>query len=167
MYYGNSENVFIETLYAPGYSYLMMSNFRTYLTLKFVPCVGINKRGLWKYSKKIFLSTTLDPEGATYFLGAAMSILNGNEPQKKVEATLPCKNNAALTLQYGPDQNNQMVAYMVLNKNNLTIYFRFPTQQIQEMVDGQMVTKVIQSGLNNFAIILDRYIKETPTDQTT
>ena len=71
---------------------------------------------------------------------------------------LQCKRETILTLEYKPDENNQMTVYLVGNKNNETIPFKFKTQQIQEWVDGQMVTQVIQADLQEFAMILYKYI---------
>ena len=157
--YNGSENTYIKALYAPGFSSLTMSYFRIYLTLNFVPWLSTDSTGHSQYCKKTFLSTTLDYNWAAYFHGACMSILSDEGSTKSVEATLPCKNNAALTLLYRPGEDNQMTAYMVINKDNKTILFRFETRVKQEIVDGQMVTKVIQAGLETFSMVLKGYME--------
>ena len=154
-----SENIKIRTLCSPEVAYVEISYFRTYLTLKFVPWVGKDHNGLDQYCKKTFSSTTLNPEGAAYFYGIAMSIVNGKEADIQFPAVLPCKNDTTLTLEYKPDENNQMAAFLVINKNNETISFKFNTWQTQGFVDGQPVTKVVQTELQEFAMILFGYIQ--------
>lgn len=151
----NNNNTYIRTLYAPGFSSLMLSFFRTNLTLNFAPYLGKDNVGLSQYSKTEFLSTTVNDEGAATLYLSAMPILDGNGSQ--MELVLPCSNNATLILKYKPDQNNQMSTYLLINKNNRTIPFRFGTMQCRIKENGQMVTKVIQSGLGAFVKILDAY----------
>jgi len=60
-----------------------------------------------------------------------------------------------------------MTAYMVINKDNKTIPFRFETRVKQEIVDGQMVTKVIQAGLETFVVILKGYMESKASSPIT
>jgi hypothetical protein len=61
-----------------------------------------------------------------------------------------------------------MGAYLVINKENQTIPFRFATHQYQiySNSEGKMVTKVIQVGLMTFAKDLDGYIKYIDDNQS-
>lgn len=157
-----NSNTYIRTLYAPGFSFLMMSFFRTNLTLNFVPYLGKDNIGRSQYSKTEFLSTTVNYEGAAAIYLTAMPILDGNENQ--VELVLPCSNNATLIFEYKPDQNNQMSVNLFIKKNNKTIPFRFGTIQCLVKENGQMVTKIIQSGLGAFVKTLEAYLSAIGSD---
>lgn len=104
-----NNNTYIRTLYSPGFSFLMMSFFKTNLTLNFVPYLGKDNVGRSQYSKTEFLSTTVHYEGAAAFYMTAMPILDGNESQ--VELVFPYSNNATLIFENKLDQDNQMGAY--------------------------------------------------------
>ena len=156
--YNKLSNIQLKTLCTPGISYLSLSYYGQYLVFKLVPWAGKDASGRDQYSKEKFISTTLNPEGAKCFYEVVTSILTGTEPEKPLPMVLQCKRETTLTLDYKPDENNQMTAYLVANKNNETISFKFKTQQIQNWVDGQMVTKVIQADLEEFAGILYNYI---------
>ena len=158
MYNDKPTNGQIRTIYAPGYSYLMLSYFRTNLTLNFVPYIGQDNTGKSEYCNNTHLSTSINHEGAAFFYLQATSILDGKDTGKQIETVLPCNNGTTLTFEYKPGENNQMNAYIAINKNNQTILFRFPTTEYQEIVDGQTVTKVMQTGLGTFALILVCYI---------
>ena len=60
-------NLQIRTLYAPGFSSLMMSYFKTNLVLNFVPYIGKDNRGFDTYCKAKFLSTSINSEGVAFF----------------------------------------------------------------------------------------------------
>ena len=156
------QNIKIRTLVSPGMSYLALSYFGQYLTLKLVPYIGKDAVGRDQYSKDKFISTTLSYEGAAYFYEVAVSIITGAETDKQLPATLPCKRDATLTLEYKPDENNQLTAYLVGNKNGETITFIFKTRQIQKWLDDQPVTQVIQADLEEFAMVLYGYIQSSP-----
>ena len=153
-----SANVFIRSLYSQGYSSLVMSFFKTKLTLCLTPYLGEDNRGLSQYCKKTFLSTTINHEGASFFYLTAMSILNGKDSENQVEAVLSCSNNTSIILEYKPDQSNQMSAYLVISKNNQSIPFRFSIHQYRVSENGRVVTKVIQTGLGVFAGVLEGYL---------
>lgn len=157
-----STNTYIRTLYSPGFSFLMMSFFKTNLTLNFVPYLGKDNVGRSQYSKTEFLSTTVHYEGAVALYLASMPILDGNESQ--VELVLPCSNNATLIFEYKLEQDNQMSAYLLINKNNGTMTFRFGTMQYKVRENGQVITKVIQSGLGAFVKTLEAYLTGIGSD---
>lgn len=151
-----NSNTYIRTLYSSGFSFLMMSFFKTNLTFNFAPYLGKDNVGRSQYSKTEFLSTTVNYEGAAALYMTAMPILEGNESQ--MELVLPCSNQATLIFEYKLDQNNQMSAYLLINKNNSTMTFRFGTMQYKVKENGQVITKVVQSGLGAFAETLDGYL---------
>jgi hypothetical protein len=151
-------NVQIKALYAPGYSYLTMSYFCTNLTLSFAPWLSRDNIGRNEYDIKAFLSTSINHERAAFFYTQASRILDGKNTGEPVEVTIPCNKGATLTFEYKPDENNQMSAYMIINKNNQTIPFKFPTTEYSEKIDGQDVTSVMQTSLSIFTTILGCYI---------
>jgi hypothetical protein len=159
--YKENTNIFIRGLYSPGYSSLIISFFKGNLVFKFVPYVGKDARGFSRYSKETFLSTSINYGGASYFLLTAMSILYGEEADRQLVAEYPCSNGATLTLENKPDENNQMRAYLVINKNKVTIPFSFDIQPYKLMVDGRMVPRIHQSGLGVFAFALEGYLRST------
>ena len=112
MYNNNSDkptNVQIKSLYSPGYSSLMMSYFRRYLTLDFALYTGKDDNGFDQYSREIRPSTSLDPDGAAFFYMQAYRILEGKVPEEQpIEVVLHCRNDTKLTFAYRPDENNQM-----------------------------------------------------------
>ena len=88
----------------------------------------------------------------------ASRILDGQNSDEPIEVVLPCNNGTSLIFEYKPDQNNQMSAYLTINKNNETIRFRFKTTEYEETVNGQTVTKVMQTDLSIFTLILGCYL---------
>jgi len=160
MYNNKPQNINLRTLCTPGISYLVLSRFGLYLVLKLVPWTGKDNTGRDQYSKEKFISTTLNPDGAKFFYEVVTSILTGTETGEQFPVVFQCKRDTTLTIEY-KDENNQMTAYLVGNKNNETIPFRFKTQQIQKWMDGQMVTQVIQADLEEFAMILYNYIQSS------
>jgi len=143
----NSENTKIKTLYAPGFSSLTMSYFKSNLVLKFIPYIGENNQGIDQYSKNVFYNTSLNPTRAAFFFNQASRILDGkaNEP---IDVVLPCNSGTNLTFEYKPDQNNNnpMTVYLTIDKNNVTVPFRFETIEYFINVEGQMVTSIIKQA---------------------
>jgi hypothetical protein len=116
--------------------------------------------GFDQYDMKTFLSTSVNYEGAAGLFFVAMSILVGKNSENEVEFVLPCSNDATLTLKYKRDQNNQMSAWLIIDKQNQTIPFRFQTHEYTVKENGQIFTKTIQSGLGVFAKTLEGYLIE-------
>ena len=151
-------NTFLRNMFSPGYSSLMASFFSTYLTLGFSQHLGKDKKGFDQYCKKSFLSASFNHDGAAFLLMIAMPIVTGKNLDQQVEAVLGCKKNTKLIFEYKPDESNQMTAYLTINKDNQTIPFRFQTRQIKIAENGNAVTKTIQSGLCDFAKVLEIYL---------
>jgi len=156
--YNKPTNTFLRTLYSPGFSSLTLSYYLANITLKFIPYIGKDNTGLSKYCDKTFLSISINPDGASFFYMIASKIIDGKELDKPIETVLPCLNGTTLTFEYKPDEKNLMAAYLVIDKNNQTIRFKFPSMEYQDLVDGQLVTKVAQTGLGTFALILGCYL---------
>jgi hypothetical protein len=86
-----------------------------------------------------------------------MLILGGINPEKEIEAVLQC-NKAVLILEYKHDQDNQMAVFLIVEKNDQSITFRFPARKVQVKENGQTITKVIQSGLSAFVMTIEGYL---------
>ena len=153
-----SANTYIRCLYSQGYSSLMLSFLKTNLVFGFTPYIGKDSTGQSQYCREKFLSTSVNYEGASYFYQTAMLIIKETDPKKQITAKLLCNNNTTLILEYKPDEDNQMSAYLVINKNNDTIKFKFKIYQYQEWEEGQVVTKIIQAGLGLFLKVLEAYL---------
>lgn len=76
----------------------------------------------------------------------------------------PCSNGATLIFEHKIDPNNQMATYLLINKNNEMIPFSFGRVHCRIKENGQMVTKVIHSGLGVFAKTLDAYLSVIGSD---
>jgi len=142
----------------------MMSFYQADLTLSFRPYIGKDYRGLSNYCHKTFLSMAITYEGAALFFITAMRIIDGRDSDKQIQAMFTRVNGATLTFEYKPDENNQMTAYLVIDKNNLVIPFRFSTHTYQVKENGQMVTKIMQSGLIAFVKVLEGYLTGVGSD---
>jgi hypothetical protein len=164
--YANKVNAstVIRHFYAPGYSFIMMSYFNTHLSLRFHRYTGKDNVGLSQYDCKNGMTTTVNYEGAAYLYQVAMPILEDMNSEKVINAVLPC-NKAALIFEYKPEQDNYMAAYLTIEKNDQSIPFRFKTQQVKVQQNGQMVTKVIQSGLGAFTKTVEGYLISIGADR--
>ena len=152
----SDQNTHLRYLYAPGFSSLRVTYYKTNLVFSFTPYAGKDYQGLDKYSTSKFLSTSVNYDGASFFYQVARQIIDGRTFE--IMAKLSCLNNASLLLENKPDKNNQMSTYLSISKNNETIPFKFKVQEYQSRENGRMVTKVIQSGLGTFAMMLQGYL---------
>jgi hypothetical protein len=156
-------STFMRNFYAPGYSSMTLSFFNWNLSLRFYRYSGKDKDGFDRYDLKNGITTTVNYENASYLHQTAMLILKGINTEKEIKAELPCY-NATIILEWKPDHDNQMAAYLSIEKNDQSISFRFRTHTVKVMENGQMVTKVIQSGLGAFAMTLESYLNGTGID---
>ena len=109
------------------------------------------------------LSTSINYEGAALLCLAATPIINGENSDKEIKVVVQC-NNATLTLDYQADQNNQMTAFLTINKFNQSASFKFATHTHQIKENGQFVTKIIQSGLGVLIKTIESYLLGTGID---
>jgi hypothetical protein len=156
MNYNKQISTYIRTLYSKEYSALMMSFYNYNLSFNFMPYVGKDHRGQDYYESKLHQSTSVNYEAAAFLYISAMAIIDGN--QEYVEAVLQCNNKASLTFRHRTDIDNQIETYLIIEKNNATIPFRFPTRECRIRKDGKVVTKIIPSGLGVFAMVIDGYL---------
>ena len=147
------DNTYIRSLYSPGYSSLLLSLYKTNLTLGFTPWVG----RLNQYEQKGFRSTSIDYEKAAALCLLAKPILEGNH-NYPVYYAIPCNNDATLILELKQDRDGQMRSYLTLEKKREQITFQFSTQTYKVNENGKMVEKVIQAGLGVFILTLEAYL---------
>ena len=155
---GKLINAYIRTLYSVGLSSIMISFFNTNLTLSFAPYIGKNHIGLDQYDFKKSLRTSINYEMATFLYLVAKSVIADQYAEQQISAVLQCNNHTTLIFEHKPDQYNQMDSYLTINKNNETISFKFKTHIYRVKENGQMITKIIQSGLGALAKTLDGYL---------
>ena len=110
-----NNNVLIRNLYAPGFSFVTFSFYKTNLSISFTPWLGQNDVGISQYDTKNFLSTTINDESAASLYLLAKLILDGNQ-RTPLLYTIECNGQTKLTFEYRPDQNNQMRAYLSIEK---------------------------------------------------
>ena len=162
----STNNTHIKTLGSPGISQLTLSlypcekNNKKYLVLKFVPCIGKDDLGFDKYCNDTYPSTSIDYEGAKAFYPAVKAILDRPDSVKPFTTQLQCGKSATLTFAYKQEQDGTMGSYLTINKDNITVPFRFQTHQYQtySSFEDKAVTIVIHLGLKTFAEVLDGYI---------
>jgi len=159
MYTNQSANIHIQTLYSWGGSYLSMSYYMTYLVIKLVPCIGVNRQGFARYSDDIFISTSIDRNGAALFISLAAPLLSGKDLENPVQAVLPCNNGASLDFEIKPDENKQTSAYLIARKGYSTIPFKFASTQSKVYENGKMTTKTEHVDLGIFIGVLEGYLK--------
>lgn len=153
-----SVNTPVRTFYAAD-SFLAIGLFNSNLSLR----LGLYDSNTGNFDNSNAQTTTIDYDKASVLHHIAKFISDGLD-KNELRAMLPCNNGATLTLECKREQENQMAAYLILNKNNQTHSFKFPTHTFQVKKDGQVITEVIQSGLITFAKTLNGYLSGIGTD---
>ena len=159
-----SANTYIRGLYSEGFSSLTMSLYKSNLTFGFAPWLKTDNFGRGIYNNKEFQSVSINHEGAAVFYKLAHFVNNCEILDIQLKYVLPCNNDATLTFEFKPDENNQLVAYLVLNKNNVTIPFKFYTHQYEEIRNGRNFKRIVQPSLGAFAMALKGYLTSIPAD---
>lgn len=155
---GKLVNTYIRTLYSEGLSSIMIGFFNENLSFSFAPCIGKNHSGFDQFDIPKSLRTTINYEMASFLYQLAMSVVNGKYAEQQISGVIHCNNNTTLIFEYKPDQYNQMGSCLTINKNNEMISFKFKTHIYRVKENGQMITKIIQSGLGALAKTLDGYL---------
>jgi hypothetical protein len=131
------------------------------LSLRFyrhVETVEKNHNGFnYYYDFKNGIGTLVNTEGATFLLLAARTILLDKKAEKGMRAVLQY-NETTLILECKPEENNQMAAYLTIEKNDESISFKFKTTPVQVQENGQTITEIIESSLEAFAKALEEYL---------
>lgn len=154
----------IRNLYSEGMSYLNMKFFNTNLCFTFYPFISKDNTGRSEYDMKKGVSTTVNFEGAFALFNIAKDIIDGKI--NDCNLPIPCAAGATLTLERKLSLNGVMETIFTITKNGVAIPFRFQTINAQiKMDNGQIGTKVIESGLGAFMKTVDGYLQGINADR--
>lgn len=157
-------STYIRSIHSSGFASLMMWFFNTNLTLGFQPWIGKDQIGLDKYDRNKFLSTSIDHEKAAMLWLLATPIIEGRQ-NNQIYLEIPCNKQAKLIFKYRTDENNQMRAYLTIEKNGERITFKFRTQSAFVKENGRTVEMIIQTGLGVFVKTLEAYLTAVGADR--
>lgn len=152
----------IRNLYSKGYSAIFVSLYGMNLSFRFMPFVP--KPAKWDsihdfhFDNANALTTTIDYVGAFTLYDAAINIINGKDAAQGMLLTIPCAAGVSLVFERKPGQDGLMETFIAITKNNIIIPFKFNTYQAQVLENGQMVTKITETGLGAFAMTIFGYL---------
>ena len=152
-------STYIRTMYSPGFAYIRFSFYKTNLSLSFCPWVDKNNMGRSHYDMKKYLNTTISDENAAALYLIAKNIAEGNQ-SNPVQYQIQCNNQTLVSFEHDSEETR-----FIIEKNKDRIVFRFVTHRLRERVNGEIVTKTIQSGLMFFAKILQTYLTAIAEDR--
>lgn len=84
--------------------------------------------------------------------------------EHNMEFMLPCNHDTYLHFEYKPDENNQMTAYLSIEKNHRTILYKFNVYEYFISPHGRKERIVFHSGLSEFVMALRTYLTSPRTD---
>lgn len=145
-------NTYIKCLYSPGFSFVMLSFYKTNLSLGFTPWAGQDKNGSSNYDRNRFLSTTINDEHAASLYYLVTKIVEGTS-LAPVQCVISCNKDTTLTFEYNAEK-----ATLVIEKQKEKIVFEFRTFVHKTKENGKIIEKVIQSGLIVFQQALTAYL---------
>lgn len=157
-------NVYIRSIYAPGFSFITLSFFKTNLSISFTPWLSKDATGRSQYDTKKYVSTTINDENAATLYLLSKQITDGTL-SNPVQYVIQCNKQAKLVFEYKPDPNTGMKAYLTIEKGKDKILFEFPTSQYKAKENDQIVVKNIQSGLLVFTEALQAYLTAVGADR--
>ena len=152
----------VRNMYSEGISYINVKYFNMNISFQFHPFLSKDANGRSSWNSQKALVTTVGWDGAFLLYKTGKDIIEGKIPQKTV-VTIPCAGGASLVLERKDGADGQMETWFTISKNNEIIPFKFATHTIQVEENGQMVPKVIDSGLGAFVKTLDSYLIGTNT----
>ena len=152
----------IRNMYSEEISYMNIKFFNTNLAFQLYPYNGKDQNGRSRYDMKKGQQTTVNYEGAYALYQASKDIIDGKI--QELNMSIPCT-NATLTLERKFGTNGQMETIFSINKNNVTIPFKFQTitQQIRE--NGVVSTKTVETGLGSFMMTIKGYLTGINADR--
>ncbi len=134
-----SINTHVRSLYSPSFSSIMITYFNYNLSFHFYKHIGEDHNGLPKYDRNS-MTASVNYEGAAMLYLTAVSILDGKNSDKEIKATVSCY-NATLIFDYKREPDNQMAAYLVIEKNNDFTPFKFMAHPHQVKNGDQITTE--------------------------
>jgi hypothetical protein len=152
----------VRNFYSDGMSYINIKFYNTLLSFSFHPFVSKDATGRSVYDNQKSLMTTVNWESAFAIYMIAEDIIYGRNTSP-CSIVIPCASDASLILERRiiPMLNTTtpvMETIFSIKKNNEMIPFKFKTQQVQIIENGQSITKVVESGLGAFAKTIEGYL---------
>lgn len=146
----------IRSLYSDGMSCLNISFYNTNLSFRFYPFVSKDATGKSSYDLQHGVNTTVNFEGAYALASVADDIIDGKVMETSTE--IPCAAGASLRLERRQAMDGPMETIFTITKNGQMIPFRFSTMQQQIKVNGQIQTKIIETGLGALRKTIEGYL---------
>lgn len=144
--------------------YMNMSFFNTNLSFRFYPAMPQkDSMGRNSYDMKNGLTTTIDAEYA-YALFKTIDDVLTNKVQECV-LNIPCAGNATLSFKREQVPTGEIASFLVINKNNMTLAYRFPVTTITVKENGVVVNKTIESSLGAVQKTIDGYLTGINADR--
>lgn len=153
----------IRNFYSDGLSYMNVKFFNTNLSFNLYPFISKDSTGKSSYDMKNGQLTTVNFEGAYALYSAGNDIIEGK--LNECNLPIPCAAGATLNLERKLSPNGMMETIFSITKNGVTIPFRFQTTTIQIKENGQIVSKVIESGLGAFVKTIEGYLTGINADR--
>ena len=154
----------IRNLYSEGMSYLNIKFFNTNLCFSFYPFISKDNTGRSTYDMKNGVSTTVNFEGAYALYEVAKNIIE--DKITECNLPIPCAAGANLTLERKLSSSGLMETIFSINKNGVTIPFKFMTTTIQiKNENNQMIVKTLESGLGAFMKTVEGYLNGINADR--
>jgi hypothetical protein len=152
----------IRNMYSDGCSYMNIKFYNTNLSFQLYPFINKDSNGRSNYDTKHGQQTTINYEAAFALYKACDDIINGTI--KEMNMSIPCI-GGSLTLERKLGTNGQMETVFTINKNNMSIPFKFNTIQYQTKENGQIVQKTSESGLGAFMCTIKGYLDGVNADR--
>lgn len=153
----------IRNLYCDGLSCLNIRFYNTNLSFQFYPFLSKDQNGRVTYDLKHGQMTTVNYEGAYALYKLSQDITDGKVQEASL--SIPCAGNAYLILERKLSNNGEYETFFTLNKNNVSIPFRFATTKLQVKNNGQIQTITIESGLGVFLEVINGYLTGINADR--
>ena len=154
----------IRNLYSDGMSCMNIKFYNTNLSLQLYPFISKDQTGKSSYDLKNGQLTTVNFEGASALFQITKDIIEG-KLQEECNLPIPCAAGATINLERKLSPAGMMETIFSITKNGVTIPFRFQTMTIQVKENGQVVSKVIESGLGAFNKTIEGYLTGINADR--
>ena len=151
----------IRNLYSDGVSCMNMKFYNTNLGFHLYPYIGKDQNGRSTYDTKNGQQTTVSYDGAFALYQMCHQIIEGKIQEGII--TVPCV-GASITLERKLGLSGPETVFS-LTKNNVNIPFRFQTIQQQIKENGNVVTKIIESGVGAFMKTIEGYLTGVNADR--
>ena len=159
--YKKAIGTFIRNFYGAD-SYLTFGFFNHNLSLRIARYNEGNRNVGFNHSDmRDGITATVNFEGAYYLYKVAMSIVNDINRENEKKALLE-RRDTIIILDYKPDHNGRMLAYLTIGNKIQSISYGFTIRVYQDKKNGQMV---VQSELGAFAKTIEGYLLGVGADR--